>query len=666
MNLALAIVLGALAVIGVTASSRRLGVAAPLVLVLLGVGVSFLPFVDAVEIEPELILGGVLPPLLYSASVSMPVMDFRRDFKLIGALSVILVVVTAVVVGFLLSWVLDVGLATGIALAAVVSPTDAVATSIVKKLGVSPRIVTILEGESLLNDASSLVVLRSAVAAMAASVSFAHVAWDFGRAVVIAVVIGAIVGRLSLMLRARLRDPVLMTASSFVVPFVAYLPTEKLDASGLVAVVVAGIIAGQGAAKYLPPAARRSEEANWRTVEALLEGGVFLVMGLELYGLVQEVRDEHGSLVTATWVALLALVAVVLVRALYLWPMVVGLRRDREEMSGQRERLARVQEHLGSGTTTPEDMMTVRRDGREPPSDPRRRDVRRAAEEVDGTTQAVEGADPSDAPTFGDGAAHDMETLRPRWSKKKVGRRTARQVERKKRRVEQYDALDPQAKAAHTTRVQRFVDRRLADIDYLSAEPMGWRQGTVLAWAGMRGVVTVAAAQTLPIHAPGQPGYDRPLLVLIAFGVAAGSLMLQGGTLGPLVRRLGLAGRDDGSTYAERSQIHAELARAAFEDLGRDDLVRPDGSPYDPDVVDAVRQRAGATADRVSTEQDEAAEDVREQYRELRIEVLRAQRDELLRIRDVGAYSSESLREMLAILDADEISVELRAPSAEE
>jgi NhaP-type Na+/H+ or K+/H+ antiporter len=164
MDPLVAAVLGVVAIVAVNSLAPRVGVAAPLVLVLLGVGVSFLPFVPAIEVEPEWILGVVLPPLLYSSAVSMPTMDFRRDFRIISTLSVVLVVVSAVVVGFVVSWLVpDVGLAAGIALGAIVSPTDAVATSIVRRAGVSPRIVTVLEGESMLNDASALVVLRAAI-----------------------------------------------------------------------------------------------------------------------------------------------------------------------------------------------------------------------------------------------------------------------------------------------------------------------------------------------------------------------------------------------------------------------------------------------------------------------------------------------------------------------
>src|SRR6478736_4902022 len=234
MDLLLIGVIGAVAVVTVTALAPRVGVSAPLLLVALGVGISLLPVVPAVEIEPEWILAGVLPPLLYATSVSVPTMDFRRDLTAISGLSVLLVVATSVVLGLIFSWLIpDVTLATAIALGAVLSPTDAVATSIVRKSGVSPRIVTVLEGESLLNDASALVLLRSAIAATATSVTLWGVAGDFVQAVVVAVLVGAVVGVLNLRVRAALRDAAASTAISFVTPFVAFAPAEELGASGL-------------------------------------------------------------------------------------------------------------------------------------------------------------------------------------------------------------------------------------------------------------------------------------------------------------------------------------------------------------------------------------------------------------------------------------------------
>lgn len=582
MDLAVLAVLAVAAIAAVTALAPRFGVAAPLILVLLGVGVSLLPFVPTLELDPEWILAGVLPPLLYSASVSMPAMDFRRDFVAISGLSVALVVATAVVLGLLLSWLIPgIGLAVGIALGAILSPTDAVATSIVRRLGVSPRVVTVLEGESLLNDATALVLLRSALAATAASVSLGGVAGDFVRSVIIAVVIGLVVGRLNLVVRAHVADPAVNTSISFIVPFVAFLPAEHLGASGLVAAVAAGLVTGQGAPRYLSAQNRIAEVQNWRTLEVLLEGAVFLVMGLELKSLVIDVRAAHGSLWVAVGVGALAASVVVLIRALYVAPMLGWLSR----------RSARGLERKA----------------------------------------ALEGMDVT-GPGPWDGRG------RGRGRRERSAAEHERAQERAAQRAEQF-----------RTRVRRYV----ADVDYLAGAPLGWREGTVLVWAGMRGVVTLAAAQTLPADTP-----HRSLLVLIAFAVAAGTLFVQGGSLPWVVRRLGVGGRDESAEAAERLRLEAELTRAVASFLDGPGLVRSDGSAYSPEIVNVLRRLPSMSAD--GGDDREGARADRAQFRELRLAAIRAKRDALLRARSEGTYASSTLEEALAILDSEEISIQLR------
>ncbi|QDW61658.1 sodium:proton antiporter [Oerskovia sp. KBS0722] len=607
MEFAPYLIVGVLAVVGVTALAPRLGVAAPLVLVLLGVAVSFLPAVSAVEVDPEWILAGVLPPLLYSASVSMPAMDFRRDLKAISGLSVVLVVISAVVLGFLFHLLVPgIGLATGIALGAIISPTDAVATSIVKKAGVSPRVVTVLEGESLLNDASALVLLRSAIAATAATVSVGQVAGDFVYAVAVAVVIGFLVGKANLWLRSRVREATSNTAISFVVPFIAFLPSEHLGASGLVAVVVAGIVTGLGAPKHLSPQDRIAEKANWRTVELLLEGGVFLLMGLEVFGLVEEVRDEHGSLWTAAGLALLAAVVVVALRSVFVAALLWLMKRSNRRNPEVREKLSAVTDKLDRGELpTVEDRTSARVPGLGGPG-------------------GLAGARGGPGRSTGPGEAPSLDD--PRFQ-------------------------------TRMARVQTFLTRRIADIDYLAAEPLGRREGVLLVWAGMRGVVTLAAAQSLPADTP-----HRALLVLIAFFVAAGTLLVQGGTLPWVVRRLDLT-VDTSTENDERLALLGELSRVATEAIDAPGLARPDGTPYAPETIERVRQEIehDDLVDREATEADEQ----HRQYRELRLAVLAAQREELLHVRDHGTYSSGAMDETLKMLDASQISVEMHAPAAE-
>jgi CPA1 family monovalent cation:H+ antiporter len=566
-------VAAAAVIIAVTALAPRAGVASPLVLVVLGAGVSLLPFVPAVEVPPELILGGVLPPLLYSAAVGLPSMDFRRDFAAIGGLSVTLVVISSVLLGLLFRWLIPgIDLATAIALGAIVSPTDAVATTIVKRLGASPRSSTMLEGESLLNDASALVLLRSAIAATAATVSLWEVVGDFAYAAGVAVLIGVPIGWVGLRIRKRLGHAALSTAMSFVVPFAAYLPAEELHASGLVAVVAAGLVTGNGSARHLRPQDRIAERSNWHTVELLLEGAVFLAMGIQLFDLIEDVERGNGSVLQAAGVAAIAGAVVLVVRAAFVTPLIAIQARRARRGEAVRETLSGFQDRI---------------------------DLRVAAT-------------PSPA------AANE----------RSKGRRST---------------------AARLERIQGTLRRRTADIDYVLAKPLGWREGTLLVWAGMRGVVTLAAAQTLPAETPG-----RSFLVLVAFGVAFGTLLVQGSTLPLVTRRLGLIGQD---TTGDLPALRRETVRAARDFLA--DPRRPDGTPYDDGVVARVRKDMF----REHESQDEDAELTRErfiQYRELRLAAIAAQREELLAARSAGTYDSAQLGDALDLLDAEQIAVEMR------
>ncbi|ACQ78899.1 sodium/hydrogen exchanger [Beutenbergia cavernae DSM 12333] len=576
MEFAIVAVLGILAIVAVNALAPRVGVAAPLVLMLLGVAISLLPFVPLVEVEPEWILMGVLPPLLYSASVSMPAMDFRRDFRAISGLSVLLVVITAVLLGWLFSVLIpDINLATGIALGAIVSPTDAVATSIVKRLGAPTRVVTILEGESLLNDASALVLLRSAIAATATAVSLWGVVGDFLFAVVVAVAIGGVVGILNLRARKAIRQATLNTAISFVVPFVAYVPAEELGASGLVAAVTAGLVTGWGSTRYLRPQDRLAQTENWRTIELVLEGAVFLVMGLEVVDIVTDVTESHGSVALAVGIAALTILGLVVIRAAFLAPLLRSLGRRADRAATVRAAMADNQQR------------------------------------------------------WEDAAAADPERVR------KVAERFGQDAYERRR-----------------ARFTLAFTRRIADVDYLASARLGWREGGLLVWAGMRGVVTLAAAQTLPRDTPA-----RSLLVLVAFLVAGGSLLVQGGTLPWLVRRLGLTSTDTTESDDERQRLQVALADAATGALDR--LTTDDGGTYDAGVVAQVRLESTFGIGEETEEESAGPTSRFAQYRSLRVKVIEAQRAELLHLRAVGTYDSTALTRALEVLDADQIRLEL-------
>lgn len=279
-SIAALFVVGALLVIGSSWLAPKIGVAAPILLVLIGVIASFIPGLGHLEIEPEWILTIVLPPILYAAAVNVPTTDFRRNFQAISGLSVGLVILSAVAIGFLLSWLLPgLPLAACIALGAIVAPPDAVAaTSIGKRLGLPSRLVTVLEGEGLVNDATALVLLSSAIAAIAGGFTFLDVAEDFVFSVTVGIAVGAVIGVLTVWVRAHIGQPTLTTAISFTVPFLAFLPAEAFHASGVLAVVVAGLITGFKSTTHLTAQDRISERMNWHTIQLMLENGVFLVM----------------------------------------------------------------------------------------------------------------------------------------------------------------------------------------------------------------------------------------------------------------------------------------------------------------------------------------------------------------------------------------------------
>lgn len=588
------LVIGVLVVVSVTSLAHRVGFAPPLLLLVIGVGVSLLPAVPAFSVEPELILAVILPPLLYSAAVSLPAMDFRRDLTTISALSVGLVLVSAVVVGLVVSAVLPgLGLAGGIALGAVVSPTDAVATRIVRSHKVSPRIVAVLEGESLLNDASALVLLRSAVVAISATVSAGRVAGDFVLAVLVAVVVGWAVGKAALWARAHLRPATAGVAVSLVVPYVAYLPTEHLGGSGLVAAVAAGLVTGTGAPRRLRAEDRMTEQAVWRTLELLLESAVFLIMGLELFGLLEDLRGSRGDLSAALALAVLTGGLVIAVRAAFVAPSLVLLHRRTVRKAEQRDRLAAFEERLDPDNPVPLGGPKGLEEG-----------ARRAG---------VRGGGPADA--------QHIERRRPA--------------------------------------VLSLVRRRIADIDYLAAESFGWREGALLVWAGMRGAITLAAAQSLPATTP-----HRSTLVLVAFVVAAGTLVVQGGTLPALIRVLGLAREEDPDERTDLEAVQAELAKAAAARLADPALRRRDGRPYTEAVLARVRRVSTVVLKRAEPESGEeraAALADRAEEEALRLDLIDTQRAALLRLRSEGAYGSEALAEQLRILDAEQLGLELRA-----
>ncbi|GLY47425.1 sodium:proton antiporter [Lentzea sp. NBRC 102530] len=555
---ALLAVAAVLIIVAVSYFAPKLGVAAPVLLVLVGMACSQLPGAPHLDVEPEWILVIVLPPILYSAAVNVPVVDFRRDFSTIGSLSVLLVVVSAFGTGLLIWWLVpDIGFAAALALGAVISPPDAVAaTSIGKRLGLPPRLVTILEGEGLVNDATALVLLRTAVLAITASVTFGDALGDFAYAVTVGVAIGFAVGLVSVWVRSKIQgQPVLTTAISFVVPFLAFIPAEEAHASGVIAVVIAGLVTGHLSARRFTAHDRISERTNWRTIQLLLENGVFLLMGFELTAVIGAVADE--GVVRTLLIGALATVALVLLRGVFVIPLIAMLRRQQ----------------------------------------------RRA-----------------------DAFTGKLDSFLDRFLE-----RGPRPGEEKR-----YD------------RGVRALQRKQADVAFYASEGLSWRGGAVLAWSGMRGVVTLAAAQTLPTDLP-----HREELILIAFTVAILTLVVQGGSLPLVIKWLGIRGNDEEHGRREYARLANELVVATQDLLASPTLCRENGDPFTDDVLERTRERTVFMSENIEKMLVEPEPDSEvHQIRELQRLMLDAQQNALLDARAGGTYSSHTLEKAQNFVDS--------------
>jgi NhaP-type Na+/H+ or K+/H+ antiporter len=316
----LLLLLAAVAVIvAVRWFAERTGLPAAALLTLLGIGYAFLPGPN-VTLDPHLVLTLVIPPLLYSAALDSSLMAIRRSLRTVVSLSVLLVLATAVLIGVTLSlWVAGVTLAAGIALGAAVAPPDPVAAlAIGRKVGLPRRLITLIQGEGLLNDATALTILTVAVAAAhSGSFSVPGALGQFALASVGGLAVGLGVAYGIRPLRRLRADPLSSNAISLATPFIAYLIGEELHVSGVLAVVVAGLIIGHHSPSWVSGATRLQTDAVWRLVDFLLEGIVFLLIGQQLPAVISGLSRYHvATIVTA---AAITVGVVLLLRPLWLW-----------------------------------------------------------------------------------------------------------------------------------------------------------------------------------------------------------------------------------------------------------------------------------------------------------------------------------------------------------
>ncbi|MFF5177794.1 Na+/H+ antiporter [Micromonospora sp. NPDC000316] len=291
-------VLAAVAVIvAVRWVATHTGLPAAALLPLIGIAYALLPGPN-VGLDPELVLMVVLPPLLYSAALDSSLLDIRRNLRIVVSLSVLLVLLTGLLVGIGFHlFVAGATLAAGIAVGAAVAPPDPVAALAVgRRVNLPPKMVTIIQGEGLLNDATALTMLSVAVAAaVGGEFSFPGAVGKFVLAAAGGVAVGAAVAWVVRLARPLTTDPLLSNAISLATPFVAYLLGEELHVSGVLAVVVAGLIVGHQTPQFGSGAARLQTNAVWRLVDFFLEGFVFLLIGQQLPEVISGLREYDTS-----------------------------------------------------------------------------------------------------------------------------------------------------------------------------------------------------------------------------------------------------------------------------------------------------------------------------------------------------------------------------------
>jgi len=630
------VVVGVVLVIGVVSFfAARIGVAAPLALTVVGVGVGAIPAVPHFSIHPDLVLTVILPPLLYAAARQVPFVDFRRNLRVIGFLAIALVIVSAAVVGVVVALIWAIPIALGIALGAVVAPPDAVAaTSLGKRLGLPPRVVAILEGEGLVNDATALVVLATVLSIVTTpthAINGWMIALSFAWAVVGAIVIGAVLAGVTVAIRQRITEPVLDASLALAVPFIAYLAGQLAHSSGVVAVVVAGILVGNQGSYRIRASFRLTEAGIWRIVTLLVENGVFLFMGFQLWPVVGEVA-AGGRLPGTLGVAGIVIVLLVGIRFAAMPPLLWSIRR-RFRRNAQRAD----QTNARFSNLSEEDFQ------------------QRAA-----SFQAL-GIKPSPARSISRGvrASLGIVTKKDKAARDRIVEQLA---ELEKNPPAEPIELDETTRARFSRAFQNFrkrLDQQNNDLTAERDQALGWRDGIILGLSGMRGVVTVAAVQTIPAGA--HPA-TRAALVLVAFAVAIITLVAQGLLLPPVVRALRPADDVVGSERTEVLELRKLMKQAGDAAIATAvSAAEASGAPVKQQVLDELSTQEETWIGRlelwsIADLNDEG--NVVVQFQKLRRVQLDAERDALRDVYERGAFSSEAIDVLRAGLDSEEIALD--------
>jgi CPA1 family monovalent cation:H+ antiporter len=513
-----------LAIIAIFAGlARRLNIPYPILLVLAGLALSFLPHVPRVPLSPDVVFFVFLPPLLYAAAWQTDSRGFRQNLLSIAMLATGLVAFTVLGIAFFADrFITELDFRAGFLLGAVVAATDAVAaTSIARSLGLAPTITSILEGESLLNDATALLALEFGLSLLLENhvptigSALAHLLW----LVAGGVGLGIILGYIFYFCERFIEEGSLEMVVSLIVPYVAYLTAEQLHTSGVICVVTCGLFLSRRSATYLTPPARLRILASWQALDFVLNGLVFLLIGLQLPYILPGIKG-YGTGRLAIDGLLFSLLLICL-RLIWVFP----------------------------------------------------------------------------------GAA-----------------------------------------------ISVFIRRKLLHEHVPTPSP---KAVFVVGWTGMRGVVSLAAALSLPYTlSNGQPFAQRNLILFLTFSIIFVTLVLQGLSLPPIIRALGLTG----SHEEEHEELTARriLLKRVIVSL-RDQLASAASDDERHDIEDMLHiyeHRLEATRDPAAGQNPTAARHMRRG--QLRLEALATERSALLDLRDRGLVSDDVLRRLEYEIDLSE------------
>lgn len=301
--------------------ARRIGLPYPIALVIGGGAVGFAPGLPQLEFDPQFLLVLVLPPILYQAALLTSWRDFKANLRPIGMLSIGLVIVTTLAVGATLKFLVPgIPWAAAFAFGAIVSPPDAVAaTAILSRLNMPRRIVTVLEGESLVNDASGLVIYKFAVAAVATGAfSLSDATIQFGGVAIIGILIGMAVSWLFIRVHPYLGDAFIEVLVSMAVPYVAYILAESIHTSGVLAVVAAGLFRGRFSPKIVSAEMRILARSVWNILVFLLNSLIFMLIGMHL-SVITDRLSGYSTQELVLWSVCVSAVAI-LVRIVWVFP----------------------------------------------------------------------------------------------------------------------------------------------------------------------------------------------------------------------------------------------------------------------------------------------------------------------------------------------------------